>query len=93
MKNIAEYIQRDDVVLDLDVMSKEQLFDSIDQHMYMRHGVTRGQVAMHLRNRERVGSTGLGKGIAIPHARVKDLPNVRLGYFRLKSPIAYEAPD
>jgi PTS system nitrogen regulatory IIA component len=48
---------------------------------------------MHLRNRERVGSTGLGQGIAIPHARVKDLRNVRLGYFRLKSPIAYEAPD
>jgi PTS system nitrogen regulatory IIA component len=93
MKNIAAYIARDDVVLDLNVISKEQLFDSVDQHMYMRHGVTRGQVAMHLRNRERVGSTGLGCGIAIPHARVKDLPNVWLGYFRLKSPIAYEAPD
>jgi PTS system nitrogen regulatory IIA component len=93
MKNIAAYIARDDVVLDLNVISKEQLFDSVDQHMHMRHGVTKGQVAMHLRNRERVGSTGLGKGIAIPHARVKDLANVRLGYFRLKSPIAYEAPD
>jgi PTS system nitrogen regulatory IIA component len=93
LKNMASYMVLEDVVLDLDVFSKEQLFDSVDQHMHVKHGLPKGHVAIHLRNRERIGSTGLGRGIAIPHARVKSLRDVRFGYFRLKSPIAYEAPD
>jgi PTS system nitrogen regulatory IIA component len=93
MNNIASYIAMKDVVLDLDVLNKEQLFYSVDQHMHRQHGVPQGNVALHLKNRERIGSTGLGHGVAIPHARVKNLPDVQCGYFRLKSPIVYETPD
>ncbi len=89
MKSITSYFSREDVVLDLDVSNKEQLFDAVDRHMHRVHGVPRGSVALHLRNRERVGSTGLGYGVAIPHARVKNLCEARLGYFRLRSAIAY----
>jgi PTS system nitrogen regulatory IIA component len=86
VKNIASYIAREDIVIGLDVFSKKQLFDSVDQHMFLEHDLPKGG-ALHLRNRERIGSTGLGHGVAIPHARVMSLRNVQFGYFRLKVPL------
>lgn len=53
----------------------------------------RAWVATGLSRREQVGSTGLGEGIAIPHARVEDLSRIQLAYLRLKQPIPYDAPD
>jgi PTS system nitrogen regulatory IIA component len=43
--------------------------------------------------REKLGSTGLGQGIAIPHGRLKGLPEARGAYVRLANPIPFEAPD
>ena len=50
-------------------------------------------VVLSLSRREQVGSTGLGEGVAVPHARIKDLARIQLAYVRLKSPIPYDAPD
>ena len=50
-------------------------------------------VAVSLFRREQIGSTGLGKGVAIPHARVKNLERIQVSYVGLKSPIPFDAPD
>ena len=44
-------------------------------------------------SRERLGSTGLGHGVAIPHGRIKGLKSPMAAVFQLARPIGFEAPD
>ena len=46
-----------------------------------------------LQDRESLGSTGLGKGVAIPHGRVKSLTNAHIAFIRTKNGIDFKAPD
>jgi PTS system nitrogen regulatory IIA component len=50
-------------------------------------------VAASLTAREKLGSTGLGQGIAIPHGRIKGLSEAIGAFARLRTPIAFDAPD
>ena len=93
MKNIAALLSTGDILLDMDVASKSQLIDEIGRHMERAHTLPQQSVARSLSFREQIGSTGLGQGVAIPHARIKDLDRILVGYVRLKSPISFEAPD
>jgi PTS system nitrogen regulatory IIA component len=93
MESIAELLRPEDILLDLDVSSRSQLFEIVGQHMESLHGMPRDWVVLSLSRREAVGSTGLGEGVAIPHARIKDLSCIRLAYLRLKVPIPFDAPD
>jgi PTS system nitrogen regulatory IIA component len=93
ISHIADLLESQDILLDWDVADKVKLFESIDQHMVNTHGLTKGLTMMSLRNRERIGSTGLGDGVAVPHARVQNLREMHLLYIRLQSPIAFDAPD
>jgi PTS system nitrogen regulatory IIA component len=90
---IVRYLEPDDICLDLEVANKGQLFDAIGRHMERQHGLSNRWVVMSLSRREQAGSTGLGEGVAIPHARVNGLDRIRAMYARLKSPIPYDAPD
>ena len=47
----------------------------------------------NLLNRERLGSTGLGQGFAVPHARVPELDKTLACFFRLKEAVNFESPD
>jgi len=93
LKNIAALLSTGDILLDMDVASKSQLIDEIGRHMERAHTLPQQSVARSLSFREQIGSTGLGQGVAIPHARIKDLDRILVGYVRLKSPISFEAPD
>ena len=81
------------VLLDLEVSGPAQLFEVIGRHMEREYSMPRALVAESLTRRELAGSTGLGEGVAIPHARVKDLERIHALYARLKSPIHFDAPD
>ena len=61
--------------------------------MEHQYAMPQESVAESLTRRELAGSTGLGEGVAIPHARVKDLERIQAVYARLKSPIPFDAPD
>jgi len=93
LKSIADLLPARDIILDLEVANKDQLFDAIGRHMEATHGLPKEWVVLSLSRREQVGSTGLGEGVAIPHARIKDLLCMQLAYLRLKSPIPFSAPD
>jgi PTS system nitrogen regulatory IIA component len=93
MKKIADLLLPQDILLDLEVSSKGQLIAEIGRHMERAHAMPQESVALSLSHREQIGSTGLGKGVAIPHARVKDLDRILVSYTRLKLPIPFEAPD
>ena len=93
LKSIADRLAERDIILDLDVADKDRLFAEIGRHMEAAHGMPQAWVVLSLSRRELVGSTALGEGVAIPHARIKDLFRIQLAYVRLKSPIPFGAPD
>jgi PTS system nitrogen regulatory IIA component len=57
------------------------------------HGIERGKVFDSLFARERLGSTGLGQGVAIPHGRIKGLKESMAAVVRVSEPIPFDAPD
>lgn len=93
MNLIAQLLDRDDIVVGGDVTSKKRLFEQAGQHFENRYGISRNAVSDALFAREKMGSTGLGLGIAIPHGRIKGLKEARGAFFRLSAPVPFDAPD
>ncbi|MGH8660634.1 MAG: PTS IIA-like nitrogen regulatory protein PtsN [Burkholderiales bacterium] len=93
MSLIAKLLPLQDVVLDLEVGSKKRLFEQVGLLFENNHQIARSQVFDSLFAREKLGSTGLGRGIAIPHGRVKGLKEALGALVRTKLPIAFDAPD
>jgi nitrogen PTS system EIIA component len=93
MNTIAQLLSPDDILLDLDVSTKKRVFEEVGRLLERRHGLTQTQVVESLSAREKLGSTGLGQGVALPHARVKHLRQAVAVFVRLKLPIPFEAPD
>ena len=90
---IARLLPPANVVLDLDLASKRRVFDEAGLIFQNHQGIARATVFDSLFARERLGSTGLGQGVAIPHGRIAKL-NAPVGaFFRLKEAIPFEAPD
>ena len=82
-----------DVLLDLDVANAQALFRAIGSGWERVHGLTSEDIAECLQARETLGSTGLGEGVAIPHARIKGLSRACGAVARLRKPIPFMAPD
>ena len=93
MNTIAQRLEPQDVCLDLEVADKYALFEEIGEHMQREHGLSQHQIAHCLFRREKAGPTGVGEGVAIPHARIEGLGSIRAAYVRLKTPISFGAPD
>ena len=93
MNQIAALLEPDRIVIDLDVATKARLFDAVGELFAREAGLTGSAVAASLGARERLGSTGLGQGIAIPHGRIRGLAHAIGGFVRLAHPIAFDAPD
>ena len=93
MSQIADLLPAANVLLDLDAGSKARLFDAVGALFDANHGLSRRIVIDSLLAREKLGSTGLGQGIAIPHGRIKGLTQAKGAFVRLRSPIPFDAPD
>jgi PTS system nitrogen regulatory IIA component len=93
MNQIASLLQADRIVLDLDVGSKARLFDAVGTLFERDAGLQGSAVSASLAAREKLGSTGLGQGIAIPHGRIRGLTKAIGGFVRLAHGIEFEAPD
>ena len=81
------------VILDLDVTSKKRVFEHAGLLFENTLGIGRGKIFDALLARERLGSTGLGHGVAIPHGRISGLKQAAGAFIRTKTPSAFEAPD
>jgi PTS system nitrogen regulatory IIA component len=79
--------------VDVDAASKKRVFEQAGLLFENEHQLARTLVADSLFARERLASTGLGHGVAIPHGRIKGLKNPLAAVMRLRQPIAFEAPD
>ena len=90
---IARLLPPTNVALDLDLSSKRRVFDEAGLLFQHHQGIARATVFDSLFARERLGSTGLGQGVAIPHGRISRLAAPVGAFLRLKEPIPFEAPD
>jgi len=81
------------VLLDLDASSKKRVFEQAGFLFERESGVAHTLVYDSLFAREKLGSTGLGQGIAIPHGRIKGLSQALGAFIRLKQPVPFESPD
>jgi len=93
MSAASDLLAAEDILLDLQVLTKKSLFEAVAALFERRHGLARAQVEESLAARERMGSTGLGQGVALPHARIKGLPRPLAVFVRLDQPIPFESPD
>jgi len=90
---IARLLPETNVALDLELSSKRRVFDEAGMMFQNFQGIARSTVFDSLFARERLGSTGLGQGVAIPHGRIAKLAAPIGAFLRLKEAIPFEAPD
>jgi len=93
MNLIAKILPPSNILLDLDVTSKKRMFEQAGLLFENNQGVARSLVFDSLFARERLGSTGLGQGLAIPHGRIKGLKEAVGAFVRLAQPVPFDAPD
>ena len=93
MSLVAKLLSPANVVVDLQVSSKKRLFEQVGLLFENQNALARSLVFDSLFARERLGSTGLGQGVAIPHGRIKGLKEALGAFIRLAQPIPFDAPD
>ncbi len=93
MNHIAQLLPEANILLDLEATSKKRLFEQVGQLFEDQAQIARSVVFDSLFAREKLGSTGLGQGIAIPHGRIKGLGHALGAFVRPRQPIPFEAPD
>ena len=93
MRLLERLLPVSNVILDLDVTSKKRVFEHAGLLFENTLGIGRRKIFDALLARERLGSTGLGHGVAIPHGRISGLKEAAGAFIRTKTPIAFEAPD
>ncbi|MCY0387184.1 PTS sugar transporter subunit IIA [Robbsia sp. Bb-Pol-6] len=93
MNRLAKLLPLENVVLGLSVTSKKRVFEQAGLIFENQNGIARSTVTDNLFARERLGSTGLGEGVAIPHGRIKGLKQPLAAFVRLQEAIPFESPD
>lgn len=91
---VDDLISQESVLPDVRTSSKKRLLEVISQALARNNeDLNPREVFESLCARERLGSTGLGKGVAIPHGRVSGSSRVQAVFIRLAKPLAYDAVD
>ena len=73
MNRLSAILPVEQVSVELDATSKKRAFEEVGLLFESQHGLNRSLVTDSLFARERLGSTGLGHGVAIPHGRIKSI--------------------
>jgi len=93
MNRLAAILPASNVLVDVDATSKKRSFEHAGLLFENQHAIARATVTDNLFARERLGSTGLGQGVAIPHGRIKGLKEALGAFIRLAQPVPFDAPD
>jgi PTS system nitrogen regulatory IIA component len=93
MSLVARLLAPNHVLVDLPVSSKKRLFEQAGLLFENHDGIARSTVFDSLFARERLGSTGLGQGVAIPHGRIKGLKDALGALLRVAQPVPFDSPD
>ena len=91
--DFTHFLDGNAVVADLQVASKKALFQALGGLGERAMGLPAKDVVERLQERERLGTTGFGGGVAIPHGRMAGLDGIHAAFVRLQKPIDYGAID
>jgi PTS system nitrogen regulatory IIA component len=93
MNALSPYVRDEDIALDADVADRDALFALAARLLAARTGLAERDILRELAQRESLGSTAMGHGIAIPHARMAHVREPAFAYVRTARPIPFHAPD
>lgn len=91
--DFTQFLDGNAVLADVPVANKKSLFQALSQLAGRTLGLAAREVLDRINERERLGTTGFGGGVAIPHGRVAGLGGIRAAFVRLEKPIDYGAID
>ncbi|EPX77597.1 PTS sugar transporter subunit IIA [Litoreibacter arenae] len=91
--HISEILTQSAVKTVSSVSSKKRLFHEIAEIAHTAHGIPVDLALEALLERESLGPTGVGHGVALPHARVKDLDRVVAVFLRVEKPLDFDSAD
>ena len=90
---LIEFIHENSIYVDVDVDSKKNLFKKISNIYSKNNSESSSAIVEKLNERERLGSTGVGNGVAIPHSKVSLVKKTKVIFLKLKSSIDFSASD
>ena len=91
---LKDVISEEGIVFTTSVSSKKRALEILSESLSLQHpGLNKNKVLDALLAREKLGSTGLGKGIAIPHCRIEDLDKIYVAMLKLDDGVDFEAAD
>jgi len=93
MNLITQLLPLSNIIVGLDATSKKRVFEQAGLLFENNLHIAQNKVFDSLFAREKLGSTGLGQGVAIPHGRIKGLTKAAAAFFRMNEPILFDAPD
>ncbi len=93
MNLISKILVPDNILLDAESTSKKRVFERVGLLFENNQQIARSQVFDSLFAREKLGSTGLGQGVAIPHGRIAKLRDATAAFVKTSHPIPFDAPD
>lgn len=91
--NFTAVLREEDVLLDAQIATKAELLAAAAEHLAQATGVANEVIQKALTDREKLGSTAINHGIAVPHAGIDALASPAAVLFRLARPIDFEASD
>ncbi len=91
--DIEDLLATDLVFADFKASSKKQTLQALSRKWAAANGVDERLAFEKILDRERLGSTGVGKGVAIPHARIEGLTEITGVFARLTTPVDFDAVD
>ena len=93
MKTINGLLSREDIILDKHISTGKRAFEEAARLFQINHHIELMPVVESLERREKLGSTALGDGVALPHARLKDLSYPVAAFVRSREPIPFGSMD
>lgn len=90
---LSDFLDFESIRPSLAAGNKRALFQLLGQSAGQRLGLDAGEIVASVAERERLGSTGFGNGVAIPHGKIAGLARVYCSFARLTEPVDYKAID
>jgi len=91
--DIIQFLDENSILIDFKSKSKKNILESISHEMSNGNIVDKDLIFEKLYEREKLGTTAFGNGIAIPHARIPNLKEPKILIIQLATPINFEAID